>query len=43
MLVARYQNDYTYATGENATSTTGSNWTPSGGTYYTDSNINRYL
>ena len=43
MLVARYQNDYTYATGENATSTTGSNWTPSGGSYYTDSNINRYL
>ncbi len=42
-LVARYQQDYTYAASETATSTTGSNWIPSGGNYYTDSNVNRYL
>ena len=42
-LVARYQQDYTYAASETATASTGSNWTPSGGTYYTQGNINRYL
>lgn len=42
-LVARYQQDYTYAASETATSTTGSNWIPSGGNYYTASNVNRYL
>ncbi len=42
-LVARYQQDYTYAASETATASTGSNWTPSGGNYYTQNNINRYL
>lgn len=43
MLVARYQHDYTYATGDQELVTTGNNWIPSGGNYYTQANIERYL
>ncbi len=43
MLVARYQHDFEYATGDQETATTNSNWIPPGGNYYTQANQERYF